>query len=205
MSSAGRPVPAQRTLVSRPRSDAAGHEASLFIGREGRGLRVRTTGTRSAFERQLYVIRRSHGERRRRPARSLSTSVFYIPSLSSRTLIYKGMLTAPQIEPIFRTSAIPRSSLRCAGAPALQHEHVSVVGAGASVSSTSRTTARSIRCAATSTGCARAKRAASPICSATTCSKVLPIIREGAAIRRCSTTCCELVATRAGRCRTPSS
>ena len=41
-----------------------------------------------------------------------------------------------------------------------------------------RTTAKSTRCAATSTGCTPARRCSSPTCSATTSRKLLPIINE---------------------------
>jgi len=54
----------------------------------------------AAFERSLYVIRKrienqvwnSHHHER---------ELFYVPSLSSRTFIYKGMLTGDQLEPMF--------------------------------------------------------------------------------------------------------
>jgi glutamate synthase (ferredoxin) len=67
----------------------------IFIGR---GPNVADS---SAFERKLYVIRKlvehavargTLGER----------DLFYIPSLSSRTLVYKGMLTPEQVAPMFR-------------------------------------------------------------------------------------------------------
>jgi glutamate synthase (ferredoxin) len=52
------------------------------------------------FERKLYVIRK----RIERAVDALALPegrMFYIPSLSSKTLIYKGMLTADQIQPAF--------------------------------------------------------------------------------------------------------
>ena len=52
------------------------------------------------FERKLYVIRK----RVEHAVDALVTAAarsFYVPSLSSRTLIYKGMLTAAQIRPMF--------------------------------------------------------------------------------------------------------
>jgi glutamate synthase (NADPH) large chain len=62
------------------------------------------TGTLAAdpmrFERKLYVIRK----RVEHAVDALVLSerrMFYIPSLSSKTLIYKGMLTADQIQPTF--------------------------------------------------------------------------------------------------------
>ena len=53
-----------------------------------------------AFERKLYVIRK----RMEHAVDALPVADrqrFYIPSLSSRTLIYKGMLNAAQIQPTF--------------------------------------------------------------------------------------------------------
>jgi glutamate synthase domain-containing protein 2/glutamate synthase domain-containing protein 1/glutamate synthase domain-containing protein 3 len=47
-------------------------------------------GDQDAFERKLYVIRRL--------AEKESGPDLVVPSLSSRTLVYKGMLTAPQLE-----------------------------------------------------------------------------------------------------------
>ncbi|MEK7221239.1 MAG: glutamate synthase subunit alpha, partial [candidate division NC10 bacterium] len=66
----------------------------IFIGRDAALL------DDPAFERKLYVIRKRvehaiYGSDM--PARKL----FYVPSLSSNTLIYKGMLSADQIETMF--------------------------------------------------------------------------------------------------------
>jgi glutamate synthase domain-containing protein 2/glutamate synthase domain-containing protein 1/glutamate synthase domain-containing protein 3 len=58
------------------------------------------TRDQAHFERKLYVIRR----RMENAVDTLEMSerrCFYIPSLSSRTLIYKGMLSADQIEGMF--------------------------------------------------------------------------------------------------------
>ena len=52
------------------------------------------------FERKLYVIRKRI-EHAVDGCRCRIAAQFYIVSLSSRTLIYKGMLTADQIEPMF--------------------------------------------------------------------------------------------------------
>ena len=114
---------------------------------------------------------------------------FYIVSLSSKTLIYKGMLIADQI-----AGDVPRSdrSRRRVGAgaraSALQHQHVPLVAARASRTVTSRTTARSTRCAATSTGCARARGCSDRTCSATICRRFCRSSARAAAIRRRSTT-----------------
>jgi glutamate synthase (ferredoxin) len=58
--------------------------------------------TADAFERKLYVIRkRAEREVGQLPISDASKKLFYPVSLSSRTLIYKGMLTAGQIEIMF--------------------------------------------------------------------------------------------------------
>ena len=53
-----------------------------------------------AFERKLYVIRRV--------AELAAGPDLVVPSLSSRTLVYKGMLTAPQLEGFYLDLADPR-------------------------------------------------------------------------------------------------
>ena len=79
----------------------------LFIGRGPAfdGLRA-STETDLRFERKLYVIRKriEHAvDGMGLPDRSS----FYVPSLSSKTIIYKGMLTATQIAPMFPDLADP--------------------------------------------------------------------------------------------------
>ena len=56
----------------------------------------------SAFERKLYIIRkRIEYAVDKLPISSTDKKYFYIPSLSAKTLIYKGMLIANQIETMF--------------------------------------------------------------------------------------------------------
>ncbi len=66
----------------------------LFIGRGG------GVADRAQFERKLYVIRKVIENQVRRSDLSLK-GYFHIPSLSSRTLVYKGMFLADQIGPYF--------------------------------------------------------------------------------------------------------
>ena len=71
----------------------------VFIGRQDRGM----TGFGSdklAFERKLYVIRKRVEQAVRRSGIA-QAGLFYIPSLSARTLIYKGMLNSTQVRPYF--------------------------------------------------------------------------------------------------------
>src|SRR5262249_54005803 len=49
-----------------------------------------------AFERKLYVIRR-RVEASVRDSAVAQRGMFYVPSLSSRTLVYKGMLNSAQV------------------------------------------------------------------------------------------------------------
>src|SRR5436190_5683238 len=71
----------------------------VFIGASA-DVRAALAQDPMAFERALYVIRK----RIEHAVDALPVADrqrFYIPSLSSRTLIYKGMLTAAQIQPTF--------------------------------------------------------------------------------------------------------
>jgi glutamate synthase (ferredoxin) len=71
----------------------------VFIGA---GFDVSTPEGRARFERKLYVIRkRIEREGDALEISALSRRFFYIVSLSSNTLIYKGMLQARQLEPTF--------------------------------------------------------------------------------------------------------
>ncbi len=67
----------------------------VFVG-AGRGQL-----DRDAFERKLYIIRKSLGHAIR--ALGLSNAgEFYVPSFSHRTIVYKGMLLAEQVGPFYR-------------------------------------------------------------------------------------------------------
>src|SRR5215831_10600940 len=61
---------------------------------------------RAAFERKLYVIRK-RVEHSVRGSALGERKYFYIPSLSANTLIYKGMLSADQIESMFPDAPDP--------------------------------------------------------------------------------------------------
>ncbi len=66
-----------------------------FIG-AGRDIK-----TQDEFERRLYLIRRVI-DRRVRTEEKLDRSQYYVPSFSSRTLTYKGMLLGFQMVPFYR-------------------------------------------------------------------------------------------------------
>ena len=89
-----RDVPTDDHMVGDSAASTEPHFSQVFIGR-GPGL-----SDQDHFERKLYVIRK-------RVAHLVDTlaveggSFFYVPSLSSRTIVYKGMLRADQIESMF--------------------------------------------------------------------------------------------------------
>ncbi len=82
-------------------NDALGHTARIgepvvrqvFIGRNADRL---TGNDDLAFERKLYVIRKQ-AENQIRYSQLREGDAFYVASLSSRTIVYKGMLMAPQV------------------------------------------------------------------------------------------------------------
>ncbi len=69
----------------------------VFVGR------AQGSGESLAFERQLYAIRRL-AEKAVRRSQLPDRELFYIPSLSSRTLVYKGMLNPSQITTFYPSS-----------------------------------------------------------------------------------------------------
>ncbi len=86
------------------------------------------------LERKLYIVRK------RAEAEIAATdlpdkSFFYIPSLSARTIIYKGLLLANQISEFYYGAERSRRRERALpGTPALFHQHLSVLAACASLS-----------------------------------------------------------------------
>ncbi len=109
-----------------------------------------------SFDRQLYVIRK-RASRILRTGKLPQALMFYICSLSSRVIVYKGMLTAPQLMPFYPDlqDAEYRSHL------AMVHSRFSTntfpSWDRAIRTATSPTTAKSTRSAATRTGCSPAK------------------------------------------------
>ncbi len=100
-----RVVPTDDAVLGATARAARPHMAQVFIG-AGPGAQAATMSDPMWFERKLYVIRKrieAEADRLGLTERHL----FYIPSLSSRTLIYKGMLIADQIVPTFPDLADP--------------------------------------------------------------------------------------------------
>ncbi len=99
------------------------------IGREARAsqpyieqlfVRAAEGMDEEAFERLLYRFAAARRTRSRR-RRSRTRSDFYIPSFSCRTIIYKGLMLAPQIEKFYFELANPL----VASALALVHQRFS--------------------------------------------------------------------------------
>jgi glutamate synthase (NADPH/NADH) large chain len=90
-----RDLPTDDLLIGDGARSAEPHFRQVFIGR-GDGVT-----DQDHFERKLYVIRKRIEHLVDSVVAEESRRFFYIPSLSSRTLIYKGMLSADQIEPMF--------------------------------------------------------------------------------------------------------
>ena len=86
-----------------------------------------------ALERKLYVIRKTASSAIQ--ALKLTHSrEYYVPSMSCRTVIYKGLLLADQVGPVLQGPAGPARRLGAgAGAPALLDQHLPRVAAGAPV------------------------------------------------------------------------
>jgi glutamate synthase (ferredoxin) len=67
----------------------------MFVGRASDDM------TDEEFERKLYIIRRRIYKRIRYTSGLLGSSYFYVSSLSSRTIVYKGMLNPEQVEEFY--------------------------------------------------------------------------------------------------------
>ena len=92
-------VPTDNLMIGETAKSGEPVMRQLFIGRADRGVRVLGHDD-LAFERRLYVIRKQV-EKAVRQSRLPQRDMFYVPSLSCKTLIYKGMLNAGQLDPYF--------------------------------------------------------------------------------------------------------
>jgi glutamate synthase (ferredoxin) len=89
-----RPVPTDSSPIGPSARSGEPAFEQVFVGR-GAGVPDRAT-----FERKLYIIRK-RAEHAVRGSAIAERAFFYLPSLSANTLIYKGMLSADQIEGMF--------------------------------------------------------------------------------------------------------
>jgi glutamate synthase (NADPH/NADH) large chain len=79
-----RDTPVDGDAIGRVARSSQPYIQQIFIGRGDSGLDP------DALERKLYLVRK-------RAEKEISQPDFYVPSLSSRTIVYKGLLLAPQI------------------------------------------------------------------------------------------------------------
>ena len=104
-----RDVPTDASQIGASAAAATPVFKQVFVGADagrlgacGVGLGGENTSDDKAFERRLYVIRKRVEHEAPSPE-----PIFYVVGLSSKTLIYKGMLTADQIETMFPDLADP--------------------------------------------------------------------------------------------------
>ena len=128
----------------------AGHPAGRLSVAEGR--------EDEDLERRLYVVRKRI-ERRVRRTLGDAADEFYIPSMSCRTIVYKGMFLAPQLFAYYPDLA-DRADAHGPGdrPPAVQHQHVSELAAGPAVPHDRPQRRDQHACAATPTGCRATRR-----------------------------------------------
>ena len=86
-----RDVPTDNSSLGKSAVEAEPHMAQVFVGR-GNGVK-----DDAAFERKLYIIRKVAEQTIRYGNRIDGGKWFYVSSLSSRTIVYKGMLMPEQV------------------------------------------------------------------------------------------------------------
>ena len=94
-----RDTPIDPDAIGRLARDSQPYIQQIFIGRPD-------TMDEDAFERRLYVVRK-RCENEVRASDIRDKSFFAIPSLSCRTIVYKGLLLAPQIANFYRELSDP--------------------------------------------------------------------------------------------------
>ena len=125
------------------------------------------------FERKLYVCRRTI-ERMADANPALAGKIFYVCSMSSRTIVYKGMLVATQMRRFFtdlNDAAVETSWPWCTPATPPTPRPA---GSALTPTATSSTTERSTPCAATFRGFALASRTSTALSSAMTSRRSFP-------------------------------
>jgi glutamate synthase (NADPH/NADH) large chain len=139
-----RELPVDRSVLGDIASRSEPHMSQVFIGRS-RGVNAGRD-----FERVLFIIRK-------RMEKAAAGSghpgdIFYMPSLSSRTMIYKGLLQPQDFEPYYKDLLDPDMKTAWPSCTSATAPTPSPPGSWPSPSASSATTARSTPCAATSTG-----------------------------------------------------
>ncbi|GAC1669936.1 MAG: glutamate synthase large subunit [Candidatus Acidiferrum sp.] len=94
-----RDTPIDGTAIGRVARASQPYIQQLFVGRPA-------SLQEDAFERKLYIVRK-RVESEIAASDMQDRDVFYVPSLSARTIIYKGLLLAPQISKFYRELSDP--------------------------------------------------------------------------------------------------
>jgi glutamate synthase domain-containing protein 2/glutamate synthase domain-containing protein 1/glutamate synthase domain-containing protein 3 len=97
-----RDVPTANSTLGQTARSAEPRVRQAFIGRNP----ATVNGDPLAFERKLYIIRK-RAEHSIRYANTYPGDRFYIPSLSSRTIVYKGMLLPEQVPAFYADLSEP--------------------------------------------------------------------------------------------------
>ena len=100
-----RTVPTDNSMIGDTAKRGEPVMRMLFVGKQS-VLPPDRTDDPLAFDRKLYVIRKM-AENAIRHTNLPQREMFYISSLSSRTMIYKGMLNADQVKPYYPDLADP--------------------------------------------------------------------------------------------------
>src|SRR5207248_1681418 len=91
-----RTVPVENSTLGPTAQAAQPVIRQVFVGAQARGLLSVGRDDGLAFERKLYVIRR-RVENAVKTSDIAQRNMFYVPSLSCKTLVYKGMLISTQL------------------------------------------------------------------------------------------------------------
>jgi glutamate synthase (ferredoxin) len=97
-----RDVPTDNSSLGKTAVAAEPHMAQVFVSRDAK------IKDDEAFERKLYVIRKSAERKIRYGGKIAGGNVFYVSSLSARTITYKGMLMSEQVEKYYNDLRDPR-------------------------------------------------------------------------------------------------
>ncbi|CAI2718652.1 glutamate synthase large subunit [Nitrospina watsonii] len=96
-----RKVPVDNTQIGRVAAEVEPDIRQIFIGDNG-------INDQEAFERKLYILRKQAGRAIRASGLAQLYESYYICSLSSKTIVYKGQLMAPQVGRYYLDVSDPR-------------------------------------------------------------------------------------------------
>jgi glutamate synthase (NADPH) large chain len=96
-----RDTPVYASAIGRVARASQPYIQQIFVGRP-----AGTAMDEDTFERKLYVVRK-RAENEVKESGIEDAEMFYIPSLSCRTIVYKGLLLAPQIANFYRELSDP--------------------------------------------------------------------------------------------------